>query len=163
MTPRLQIVFQTPNPHRLGDLWRTALGYVPEPPPDGHDTWGRFVAETGTYVSQTDLDSAVHPYGRGPTLQFEIERPTSGNAFTFDIQRRQPRLHPRHGTPRNRTHRRRTPTSRSHPQRTVDTVDRFWIGVTDPDGNCFCIQHATAHCRRRLTDRCRPAPPLATT
>jgi hypothetical protein len=82
MTHRIQIGFQTAHPRRRGEFWRTALGYVAEPPPKGDNSWELFAAESGIGLSDTDIDSATDPEGRSPRFLFErVDNVTLGNAF----------------------------------------------------------------------------------
>ena len=141
MTHRIQIVFQTPQPRRLAEFWRTALGYVTEPPPDGHESWELFAAETGIDLGDNDIDSAIDPDGHGPRFLFErVDEPTFGNALHLDInvtRRNEPPATARGAIDRKAGE---LQTLGAVTQRIVDTADRYWVEMTDPDGNWFCIQ-----------------------
>ena len=141
MTHQMQIVFQTPQPRDLADFWRGALGYVAEPPPEGYETWELFAAETGIELSDTEIDSAIDPDGDGPRLLFErSDKVTLGNALHLDINvtRRSDSL----STTRRAVDQKAQELRQlgAATQRVVDTADRYWVEMTDPVGNWFCIQ-----------------------
>ncbi|WP_081967133.1 VOC family protein [Kitasatospora sp. NRRL B-11411] len=39
MDTALQLTIDCSDPQRMVAFWAAALGYLPEPPPDGHPTW----------------------------------------------------------------------------------------------------------------------------
>lgn len=73
----LQVTIDCADPRRLVDFWCRALGYVPEPPPEGHATWREHWAAMG--VPEEELlgdagrtpESIVDPAGRGPRVWFQ--------------------------------------------------------------------------------------------
>ena len=39
----IQVVFDCADPSRLATFWAEALGYVSQDPPEGFDSWERFL------------------------------------------------------------------------------------------------------------------------
>ena len=57
------------DPDALAQFWMTALHYVPEPPPRGHETWESWLAAMGVPRSEWDDGSSISdPEGTGPAL-----------------------------------------------------------------------------------------------
>ena len=80
------------DPARLARFWAPLLGYVPEPPPDGFDSW---LAYYQSVVPEEELDGdpedyidrLVDPAGEGPKIWFQPvpEKKTVKTRFHFDI------------------------------------------------------------------------------
>jgi len=89
MGVRFQIVVDVHDPVREATFWAEALGYMPEPPPKGFETWNAYYAHLG--VPETDLfegiDSLVDPEGCGPRIWFHAvpESKICKNRLHFDI------------------------------------------------------------------------------
>jgi hypothetical protein len=85
-----QICIDCADPDRLARFWASALGYVLEPPPEGHASWDDYWREVG--LPEEDLgigaDSIVDPGGRGPRIWFPIvsEEKTIKNRLHLDIR-----------------------------------------------------------------------------
>lgn len=43
----LQLTIDCSDPQRMVAFWAEALGYAPEPPPDGHATWRAYWVSAG--------------------------------------------------------------------------------------------------------------------
>jgi Glyoxalase-like domain len=84
-----QITIDARDSVRLADFWANALGYIPEPPPEGFATWNDFYRSLG--VPEEELfdgtDSIVDPAGAGPRIWFHVvpEPKTSKNRLHFDL------------------------------------------------------------------------------
>ena len=75
-------------------FWVGALGYVPEPPPEGHATWRDYWTSVG--VPEDELppgagdvpESIIDPAGRGPRVWFQQvpESKTIKNRWHFDLK-----------------------------------------------------------------------------
>ena len=50
MYTKIQVVFDAAEPARLAGFWALALGYVPEPPPEGFASWEDFGRSIGMPV-----------------------------------------------------------------------------------------------------------------
>jgi hypothetical protein len=139
-----QVTFDAADPERLAAFWGTALGYREEPPPDGYDSWEQWAAEHGIPESEWERSRAlVDPDGRGPRLYFQQvpEPKTAKNRVHLDVNVGGPR-----GSPlferRNRVHAEadRLAGEGATKVRVVDEHGEFWIVMTDPEGNEFCLQ-----------------------
>jgi environmental stress-induced protein Ves len=68
----VQLTVDCADPQALAQFWRSALHYVPEPPPPGHATWESWLAATGVPRSAWDDGASIcDPEGNGPTLYFQ--------------------------------------------------------------------------------------------
>jgi hypothetical protein len=89
MPSRFQIVIDCRDPVRESTFWMEALGYRPEPPPKGFDSWKAFWMHIGLPEDdQFDgVDSIVDPHGAGPRIWFHIvpEEKICKNRIHFDI------------------------------------------------------------------------------
>lgn len=47
MEMTVQLTIDCSDPQRMVAFWAEALGYVPEPPPDGHATWRTYWVAAG--------------------------------------------------------------------------------------------------------------------
>jgi hypothetical protein len=89
MPVRFQITIDARDSVRLADFWANALGYIPEPPPEGFATWNDYYRSLG--VPEEELfdgtDSIVDPAGAGPRIWFHVvpEPKTSKNRLHFDL------------------------------------------------------------------------------
>ena len=76
------------DPDALAQFWMTALHYVPEPPPRGHETWESWLAAMGVPRSEWDDGSSISdPEGTGPALYFQRvpEPKTVKNRLHLDL------------------------------------------------------------------------------
>jgi glyoxalase superfamily protein len=137
---RMQIVFAAKNPSRLAEFWREALGYGAEPPPPGFETWEEFARVNNIPLTADDIDSAIDPDAVGPRLLFERMEPHPRGAVHLDVN----------------TGSRETPTEQKKAKvnetverlikagatktRVVDKDQQYWVELTDPEGNWFCVQ-----------------------
>jgi hypothetical protein len=85
-----QICIDCADPDRLARFWASALGYVLEPPPEGHASWDDYWREVGVPEEELGIgaDSIVDPDGRGPRIWFPIvpEGKTIKNRLHLDIR-----------------------------------------------------------------------------
>jgi hypothetical protein len=88
MGHRIQITFDAHEPRRLADFWALALGYVPQPPPEGFDTWEDLGRAIGLSEDEFDNYAAVvDPDGAGPRIYFQKvpEGKTAKNRMHLDV------------------------------------------------------------------------------
>jgi hypothetical protein len=140
MATRIQVVFAAKDPGRLAAFWREALDYAAEPPPAGFASWEEFAAANNIQLEAgTDIDSAVDPDGVGPRFLFEREDPKARGGVHLDVNA---------GTGRPLGERKKIVDEEVHRliragatrMRVVDNDDNYWIELTDPEGNWFCVQ-----------------------
>ncbi|WP_037570545.1 VOC family protein [Phaeacidiphilus oryzae] len=150
MEMALQLVVDCADPRRLVEFWAEALGYIPEPPPDGHASWREYWSEMG--VPEEELppgagelpESVVDPEGRGPRIWFQqVPEPKPGkNRLHLDLK-----VGGGRGVPLPlRTERVREKTARlvAAGARVLRTTEEPGMGhyavlLQDPEGNEFCV------------------------
>jgi hypothetical protein len=72
MARTLQVAIDCADPAALSRFWAEALGYVLNPPPEGHDSWESWLAAMGIPESQWNSAGAlVDPDGAGPRIFFQ--------------------------------------------------------------------------------------------
>ncbi|WP_330296222.1 VOC family protein [Streptomyces sp. NBC_00503] len=90
----LQLTIDCADPQVMVAFWTQALGYEPEPPPQGHATWREYWLGMG--VPEEELpegaaenpESIVDPQGLGPRVWFQqVPEPKSGkNRMHLDLK-----------------------------------------------------------------------------
>ena len=150
MAARIQIVIDCHHPARLVEFWALALGYEPEPPPPGFDTWNDYwrhlkVPEEELDTERDSIDSIVDPAGVGPRIWFQIvpEGKSIKNRVHLDIAvsggiRNVPRA-----TRKERIDAKAAELvdagasiERVHD---VEGSDHYAVTMRDPEGNEFCL------------------------
>ena len=67
MYTKIQVTFDAAEPEKLAEFWGLALGYVPEPPPEGFVSWENFAQSIGLPESEFGAQaSRVDPAGKVP-------------------------------------------------------------------------------------------------
>jgi len=89
MYTKIQVVFDAAEPEKLAEFWGLALGYVPEPPPEGFESWEEFARSAG--IPEADfgeVSSRIDPAGEGPRLFFQRvpEGKTAKNRVHLDVR-----------------------------------------------------------------------------
>ncbi|MGW5353961.1 VOC family protein [Streptomyces sp. NPDC004031] len=94
MEMTVQLTIDCSDPRRMVAFWTEALGYVPEPPPDGHATWRAYWESLGLPAEELPPgagdtpESIVDPAGHGPRVWFQHvpEQKTGKNRWHFDLK-----------------------------------------------------------------------------
>lgn len=94
MEMTLQLVIDCADPRRLVAFWSRALGYVPEPPPDGYATWRDYWFSIGVPAEELPAgagelaESIVDPAGRWPRIWFQVvpEPKATKNRLHLDLK-----------------------------------------------------------------------------
>ena len=143
MALSMQVTVDCAQPERLARFWCEVLGYrLPDPPP-GFATWDAFADHHGIPPEQRDdLAAAEDPEGHGPRLFFQKvpEGKTAKNRMHIDVN-----VRPR-GTPAEERRREaerlaeHLVTLGATKVGPVEVRDEFWVVMTDPEGNEFCLQ-----------------------
>jgi Glyoxalase-like domain len=84
----VQLTVDRQDPNALAQFWMTALHYVPEPPPRGHETWHSGLAAMGVPRPEWDDGaSASDPKSTGPVQYFSRvpEPKTVKNGLHLDL------------------------------------------------------------------------------
>lgn len=142
MSIDIQVTFDAANPVELASFWATALGYIFQPPPPGHDSWESALAEAGVPPEEWgDHTALIDPDGNGPRIFFQKvpEPKVAKNRVHLDVNA---------GGRGPEDERRRK--VEEHVARLLEAggsfVERFddpkgyWVVMTDPEGNELCVQ-----------------------
>lgn len=122
----------------LAAFYKTALGYVDEPPPAPFETRAEWLAGFGE-PEGSDADGAWlrSPIGTGPRLSIlKVPEPkTAKNRLHIDIRV------PGHGTDVERGARVRAEADRLRAAgaTVLDTAEGHHVVMADPEGNEFCV------------------------
>jgi len=97
MAVPIQVTFDCADPDRLARFWAELLGYQPDSPPEGYESWEAWLVEQG--VPESEWNSAIavsDPDGGGPRLFFQRvpEEKQQKNRVHLDVNAGGPR-----GTP----------------------------------------------------------------
>jgi hypothetical protein len=140
MTPPIGLVFDAVDPDRLGRFWLAALGYVQPAPPEGYASWEEY--DVANQVPLAKIGFAMRdPEGVRPTIfvQRVPEPKTAKNRLHIDIKASS-------GTsdapsPEERIERTvdRLATLGATFLRRSDDPDDYFVVMTDPEGNEFCV------------------------
>ncbi len=143
MVQGFQITFDAHDPQRLADFWALALGYEPQPPPPGDESWEAFADRMDIPADQRDAMAAVvDPDGQRPRLLFikVPEDKKAKNRMHLDIEA---------PGARESAEGERIVKARQHAARLVEAgaseieernaFGAEWIVMQDPEGNEFCV------------------------
>jgi len=145
---QFQVTVDCRDPIRLVRFWCEALGYVPEPPPAGFDSWYEFLRSIGMPEREiTDsalCDSVIDPDGHGPRIWFQVvpEAKQVKNRLHLDLE-----IGGGHQVPlperRRRIEAEAQRLVRAGARRVAeldpDGVEHYAITLADPEGNEFCL------------------------
>jgi len=138
------------DPARMARFWGPLLGYLPEPPPDGFDSWLAYyqhvVPEENLSGDPDDyLDRLVDPSGQGPKIWFQPvpEKKTVKTRFHFDVyvaDRSAPMEEIIATIDAKVAELVELGATIDHPNR-IDTatLQRYAVVMHDPEGNEFCV------------------------
>lgn len=140
----VQITFDCADPDRVARFWASVLGYKLQDPPAGFESWPDFLKAQGIPEDQWNGSSAiVDPDGRGPRLYFQRvpEPKTVKNRVHLDVN-----VGGGAGVPL--AERRalinaavdRLIAEGAIRQREFEQHGEYWVVMTDPEGNEFCLQ-----------------------
>jgi hypothetical protein len=140
----IQIVIACNDPARLTEFWAPALGYVPEPPPDGFESWQEFADAVGIpEEKRNDIGAVVDPQGHGPRLLFErYDGGQPNQRVHFDINvvgRREAKDEERRGLLEEERVRLEA-LGATYKREATGFAGEYWIEMFDPEGNWFCVQ-----------------------
>ena len=129
----LQITVDARDPRRLAAFWAVALGYVLQPPLPG------YLVRSGAAAGEEQYTAIVDPTGMGPRLLFQRvpEPKTLKNRVHLDVNAG-------HGANDRRAavraHVAQLVAAGATVQREMNEESGWWIVLTDPEGNEFCLQ-----------------------
>jgi len=96
MYTKIQVVFDAADPGKLARFWASALGYIPEPPPEGFASWEDFGRSIGMPEERFgDQAAVIDPGGAGPRVYFQRvpEGKTAKNRVHLDVRVAGPEVH----------------------------------------------------------------------
>lgn len=144
MALSIQVVIDCADPAKLADFWANALGYKIQDPPKGFDSWPAFLTSIGVPESEWNSASAViDPDGKGPRIFFQRvpEPKTVKNRLHLDLNAGGGR-----DVPEEESRARvgaaveRLQSLGATKLREMEQRGEYWIVMTDPEGNEFCVQ-----------------------
>ncbi|WP_329615226.1 VOC family protein [Streptomyces brevispora] len=139
MAARIDLTLDCADAQTLAVFWKTALGYVDEPPPAPFTTREEWFASFDLPEDDHIDDSAwlCDPEGAGPRLSIlKVPEPkTAKNRLHMDVRV------PGHGTPEERWARIRAESERlvRAGGTALEVSDGHHILMADPEGNEFCV------------------------
>ncbi|MGW4396989.1 VOC family protein [Amycolatopsis nivea] len=144
MTVTIDLTLDCTNAQLLAGFWKTALGYVDEPPPPPFSTREEWLAQFDLPEGESVEDGAwlCHPERTGPRLSIlKVPEPkTAKNRLHIDI-----------GIPAEGEPAQRWASVKAEAQRlvaaggTILTEDEgHHVVMADPEGNEFCVAAASA-------------------
>ncbi|GAA3225766.1 VOC family protein [Actinocorallia longicatena] len=137
MVARIDLTLDCADARILGAFWRTALGYVDEPPPAPFATRAEWLAHHDPDASPADGAWLCDPSGAGPRLSLlRVPEPkTAKNRLHLDIRV------PSGGTPAERWARTRAEAARlvTAGATVLAEYSGHHIVMADPEGNEFCV------------------------
>lgn len=142
MTTRISLTLDCTDATLLGRFWKTALGYVDEPPPAPFTTREEWHASFDLPADDSVDDGAwlCDPDGIGPPLSIlKVPEPkTAKNRLHIDVRV------PGHGSPEERWARIRAKAELlvTAGGTAVEEFDGHHIVMADPEGNEFCVAAA---------------------
>ena len=139
--PAIQIVFAAKDPHRVAEFWRAALGYETEPPPAGFESWEEFLRENNLPASTgDDVDSGIDPAGVGPRIFVERDESPRLGSVHLDVTMTTGDMSMADKKSRVNESVDRLEAIGATRGRVVDRDQQYWVEMTDPEGNWFCVQ-----------------------
>ncbi len=94
MSTEFQLTIDCADPQAMVRFWAPALGYIPEPPPAGHESWRSYWQAAG--VPEEELpegagdvpESIIDPEGKKPRIWFQQvpEGKRVKNRWHFDLK-----------------------------------------------------------------------------
>ncbi|MFJ9697017.1 VOC family protein [Kitasatospora sp. NPDC101183] len=139
MAARIDLTLDCANVRLLAEFWKTALGYIDEPPPAPFTTREEWLAQFDLPEGESVDDGAwlCDPDGVGPRLSIlKVPEPKRAkNRLHLDIRV------PRHGTPDERWARIETEAARlvSAGATVLQEFEGHHVVMADPEGNEFCV------------------------
>jgi hypothetical protein len=138
---QVQVTFDAADPGALAAFWAEVLGYAEQPPLDGFANWEDWAREQGIPEDRwNDSAAIVDPDGAGPRVFFQRvpEGKATKNRVHLDV-RAAPGLDDDARRRRLTEEAERLIALGASKLYEVDERGQFWITMTDPEGNEFCL------------------------
>ncbi|NUK67329.1 VOC family protein [Streptomyces lunaelactis] len=139
MAARIDLTLDCTDAQLLAEFWKSALGYIDEPPPPPFKTREEWLAQFDPPEDDSEDDGAglCDPDGVGPRLSIlKVPEPkTAKNRLHMDVRV------PGHGSPDERWARIRAESERlvKAGGSVLEEVDGHHVVMADPEGNEFCV------------------------
>jgi hypothetical protein len=141
MSTTIQITVDCADVPTAMGFWGPALGYVPEPPPAGYESWDAFAAAYEIPRSQW-RGALLDPAGVGPRVFFQTvpEPKTAKNRWHLDLEvtARGASLDERHAVVAAKVA--ELEALGATKVETIDEGGGTFTVMRDPEGNEFCVQ-----------------------
>lgn len=145
MVTKFQLVFDSGDPHGLGEFWKAALGYITPPPPPPHASWDDWALAAGIPEERwNDANAIEDPDGVGPRIfiQRVPEGKVAKNRLHLDLN-----VSGGHGVPLEERKakvdaevERLKSLGASDARGAIEQRGEYWVRMNDPEGNEFCVQ-----------------------
>ncbi|MEU5838024.1 VOC family protein [Streptomyces diacarni] len=142
MAVHIDLTLDCADAQLLAAFWKTALGYIDEPPPAPFTTREEWLAQFDLPEGDTEHGGAwlCDPAGVGPRLSILTvpEPKTAKNRLHIDVRV------PGHGSPDERWGRIKAESERlaGAGGRILEEFDGHHVVMADPEGNEFCVASA---------------------
>ncbi len=138
MATSFQVTFDCADRRAVAEFWKAVLGYVDPPTPPGFDSWEAFEASLPV-ESQGSSWACQDPNGIGPRLFFQRvpEAKTVKNRVHLDVNAGHGATDRRAAV---RSHMSQLVAAGAKVVREMQEESGWWIVLTDPEGNEFCLQ-----------------------
>jgi hypothetical protein len=150
MATTWQLTVDCTDPNRLVEFWCAALGYQPEPPPEGWETLWHYWRDAG--IPEDEIEGAeagsgaiIDPEGVGPRIWFqEVPEPkTTKNRLHVDLRHTPGRQAMTYAARRDSIDAevaRLTGLGASTAYvNAPEGADYYAVTMRDPEGNEFCV------------------------
>ncbi|MFD3651987.1 VOC family protein [Streptomyces sp. NPDC058620] len=144
MAARIDLTLDCMDAQLLAQFWKTALGYIDEPPPAPFETRAEWLAQFDLPDDESEDDGAwlCDPDGAGPRLSLlKVPEPKAAkNRLHIDVRV------PGHGRPAERWARITRESERlvKAGGNVLEVFDGHHMVMADPEGNEFCVAAAAA-------------------
>lgn len=142
MYTKIQVVFDAAEPAKLAAFWELALGYVPQPPPEGFASWEDFGRSIGMPEERfADQAAIIDPEGAGPRVYFQRvpEGKTAKNRVHLDVRVAGPDMQGEQRTQRVEEHVTRLIEAGAAIAWRENDARGNGVVMRDPEGNEFCV------------------------
>jgi hypothetical protein len=124
----------------MTEFWAAALGYIPQPPPPGFDTWDAFADSVGMpEEARGDISAVIDPEGKGPRILFERwDGGAPNKRFHIDVNSVGDIADKEEGLTAERA--RLEALGATFERVATGIAGEIWMEMYDPEGNWFCVQ-----------------------
>jgi hypothetical protein len=149
-----QLTIDANDPYRLAKFWGPALGYVPQPAPEGFATWREWYVSVGVPDEEFEdgadgCDRLMDPDGTGPNIWFQVVPehkagknrlhldiyPSGGRSVALDLRRERVDAKVAELVEAGASVHKRFPEDFER----TEGSDHYFRVLQDPEGNEFCV------------------------